>query len=108
MLTFCMQFLTRNYLFTMTEPDYETMNCETLLIRCCPAKGKQSVRWRTGKAQNCCVTIDVIKATTSISWFESISVNVCRIIVVMTTGMAVDKNILPSIAFHHCSDSILS
>lgn len=52
--------------------------------------------------------IDVIKATASISWFESVSVNVCRIIAVMMTGMAVDKNILPSTAFHHCSDSILS
>lgn len=54
------------------------------------------------------MTIDVIKATRSISWFESILVNVSRIILVMMTGMAVDKNILPSIAFHHCSDRILS
>lgn len=52
--------------------------------------------------------IDVIKAPTSISWSESVSVNVCRIIAVMMTGMAVDKNILPSAAFHHCSDSVLS
>lgn len=54
----------------------------------------------------CHMIIDVIKLTITISWFESILVNVCRIIVVMKMGMAVAKNILPSLAFHHCSDSI--
>lgn len=45
-------FLTRDYLFAMTEPDYETTNWEILLMRHRFIKGKQSAGWRTGKAQN--------------------------------------------------------